>query len=384
MKNDDLMDAQTACGMLGVKPQTLYAYVSRYKIRTKTDPRDCRQSLYVRHDIEGLLHNIRRPRARADVAQAAIRWGDPVLKTAISEVRDGTIWLRERAIQECASNMTLEQTTALLCDVSEVVCPQTKPSIGGATPFARAIIVLAAEVEKTSPMRGQDVIEIGQDVGRMIALVTEACLGCGQSGPIHLRVGKAWKADSEAQDAIRRSLVLLSDHELNPSTFAVRVCASTGASLPAALLAGMTTLSGPGHGGVANLARAALSAANEGKIAEFLDENLRHTPYAFGFSHPLYPAGDPRAVDLLKNIPKNAPARKAVDALSEFLSLPPNIDAALAAASAHYEWPNDAAAILFSIGRTAGWVAHAIEQVQSGEMIRPRSKYKPGLERNLG
>jgi citrate synthase len=361
--------------MLGIKPQTLYAYVSRHKIRTKTNPLDSRQSLYSRHDIEELLHNSRRPRARADVAEAAIRWGDPVLKTAISEVRDGTIWLRKRAIQECASHMTLEEVAALLCDVPEVDCPQTSEPIGGGSPFTRAIRSLAAEVERASPMRGQDMTKVGQDVGRMIALVAEACLGNQHSGAIHSRVGAAWNAKPEALDAIRRSLVLLSDHELNPSTFAVRVCASTGASLPAALLAGMTTLSGPLHGGVSDLARAALNATSEGRIAEFLSENEQHTPYAFGFSHPLYPAGDPRAVDLLKHIPRNASVRKNVDALSELLSLPPNIDAALAAATAYFEWPDDATTILFSIGRTAGWIAHAIEQVQSGDIIRPRAKY---------
>ena len=79
-------------------------------------------------------------------------------------------------------------------------------------------------------------------------------------GPIHVRIGSAWGLDAKAQDTLRRALVLLSDHELNPSTFAVRVCASTGASLPAALLSGMATLSGPKHGGVALLTRDALSA----------------------------------------------------------------------------------------------------------------------------
>ncbi|MEL7133425.1 MAG: citrate/2-methylcitrate synthase, partial [Pseudomonadota bacterium] len=68
--------------------------------------------------------------------------------------------------------------------------------------------------------------------------------------------------------------------------------------------------------------------------------------------------------------------RRAVSTLSGRLSLPPNIDAALAVAAAHFKWPNDAAAILFSIGRTAGWIAHAIEQVRSGDMIRPRAKYQ--------
>ena len=379
MKENDWIDAKTACAVLGVKAQTLYAYVSRHKIRAKSDPHDSRHSLYARHEIEGLLHNMRRPRARADVAEAAIRWGDPVLTSTTSEARDGTIWLRGRAIEACASDMTLEQVSALLCGVPAFNCPTTRANAAGTSSFTRAMKVLAAELEDTSPMQNCDLHDIAQQAGRMIALIAEACVGGGKEGPIHTRIGSVWNVEPHSQDLIRRSLVLLSDHELNPSTFAVRVCASTGASLPAALLAGMATLSGPRHGGVAGLARTALNAANEGQLTEFLAENPQHAPYAYGFGHPLYPAGDPRAVDLLMHIPENSPVRRAVDALSERLSLPPNNDAALAATSCHFDWPDDAATTLFSVGRTAGWVAHAIEQVRSGVLIRPRAKFQAEL-----
>lgn len=102
MKKDEWIDTLAACDLLGVKTQTLYAYVSRHRIRTKADPDDARSSFYFLPDLERLLAQNRRPRARADVAQAAIRWGDPVLTTSISEVRDGTIWLKGRAIEDCA------------------------------------------------------------------------------------------------------------------------------------------------------------------------------------------------------------------------------------------------------------------------------------------
>ncbi|MFM8375003.1 MAG: citrate/2-methylcitrate synthase, partial [Phenylobacterium sp.] len=71
------------------------------------------------------------------------------------------------------------------------------------------------------------------------------------SGPIHLRLAKAWRLGpgGPGADLIRRALVLLADHELNPSAFAARVAASTGASLAACALAGLAALSGPRHGG---------------------------------------------------------------------------------------------------------------------------------------
>ncbi|WP_227287662.1 citrate/2-methylcitrate synthase [Boseongicola sp. H5] len=98
-------------------------------------------------------------------------------------------------------------------------------------------------------------------------------------------------------------------------------------------------------------------------------------PYSFGFGHPLYASGDPRARYLLNLLPQNSPVSKAVRHASERLSLPPNIDIALAAVSHHFGWPNEAATTIFSIGRTAGWAAHAIEQANSGAMIRPRAKH---------
>lgn len=275
MEETDWIDTKSACSVLGVKAQTLYAYVSRHQIRVKADPLDARQSLYSRRDIEALSHQKRRPRARAKVARAAIRWGDPILPTSISEVRDGTIWFRGRSIEDCAENMTLEHVAALLCDLPRVICPTTRARILGPTPFIRAMKVLALEAETASPMLARDAQDTAKLAGRMMSLVTDACLGQGLEGPIHMRVGTAWGLDATTQDGLRRALVLLSDHELNPSTFAVRVCASTGASLPAVLLSGIATLSGPKHGGVGILAHDALKAGLDATLETFLAKNVK-------------------------------------------------------------------------------------------------------------
>ncbi len=376
MKNSEWLDAQSACALLGVKPQTLYAYVSRHKIRASADPQDPRRSLYTRQDIEELIRKMRRPRARAEVAEGAIRWGDPVLATAISEVRDGTIWLRGRRIQDCAANMTHEEVAAHLCGLEKIVCPATAVNVTGQSSFARAMKALASQTDSAAPMLGRDLSNIAIDAERAMSVIANACLGDSKDGQIHRRIGAVWGVETQSQDIIRRALVLLSDHELNPSTFAVRVSASTGTSLSAALLAGMATLSGPRHGGVASLAKAALDATMKGSLDNFLAEHAQQDPYTYGFGHPLYPDGDPRATELLKQIPFDAPVRSAVEILSERLLLPPNIDAALAASVVHFNWPSDAATVLFSIGRASGWIAHAIEQISGGEMIRPRAKYQ--------
>jgi citrate synthase len=272
--------------------------------------------------------------------------------------------------------MSLEQVAALLCDVPHVICPIRRSPIDGKTPFARAMKALALDAETAVPMQGRTGEDIAQEAGRMISLVVEACLGKSSKGSIHERVGSEWGLDDKAQGVLRRALVLLSDHELNPSTFAVRVCASTGGSLPAALLSGIATLSGPKHGGVASLTNDALQAALQGNFDAFLSVNAKMDTYAYGFGHPLYPDGDPRAKHLLSQIPSDSLALTAASAVSERIRCVPNIDMALAVFADQYGCPQDAATTIFSIGRVAGWVAHAIEQVQSGTMIRPRAKYE--------
>lgn len=376
MNSADWIDAETACALLGVRSQTLYAYVSRKLLRVQADAADARRSLYARVDVDALVRQNRRPRARADVAEGAIRWGDPVLVTAISELRQGMLWLRERSVLDCAETMTLEEMAAHLWQVEAVVCPDMLGASSLSTPVGRAMEFLArmtAEAPAIDSCAADDLTLLG---GRLMSGVTNALLGEDLGGPIHLRLSRAWQASDAAADDLRRALVLLSDHELNPSTFAVRIAASTGAGLPAALLSGMATLSGSRHGGASAQARAALMAALSGEVESFLKARQGQSPYGFGFGHPLYPDGDPRAKLLLDRLPSDAEPLRALGALSERLGVPPNIDMALTAMGMVHQLPEDAPFIIFAAGRLAGWIAHAIEQAESGEIIRPRARYR--------
>ncbi|MEM7521590.1 MAG: citrate/2-methylcitrate synthase, partial [Pseudomonadota bacterium] len=87
--------------------------------------------------------------------------------------------------------------------------------------------------------------------------------------------------------------------------------------------------------------------------------------------------GDPRADHILRRLPKNGQARTAVRAFTTLLNIPPNIDMALAAMVRHLGCPAHAAQTVFAVARTAGWCAHALEQRESGEMIRPRAQFVP-------
>jgi citrate synthase len=99
-----------------------------------------------------------------------------------------------------------------------------------------------------------------------------------------------------------------------------------------------------------------------------------------GFGQPLYPEGDPRAVALLAALAQVAPkthslAEKAAETGLRLVGRRPNVDFALAAASLGLGLPRDSALAIFIIGRSVGWIAHAIEQYESGLMIRPRARY---------
>ncbi len=393
MSDTDWIDARLACAALGVRPQTLYAYVSRGLLRACRDSGDPRRSLYARPDVEQLARRHRRPRARAEVAAAAIRWGDPVLDTAISDIRGGRLYFAARPATELAARLTLEEVAAHHCRLPQwppsdaapfTVAPPTAvlAAAEGPTPLARALAALAHAAGAARPMAGQGRADLAAQGAALMPALAAALAGPvpgaePQAAPIHRQLAAAWGRDVAAAELIRRALVLLSDHELNPSSFAVRVCASTGASLPAALLAGFATLSGPRHGGVADLARQAqlAAAAGTGALAMFLAGPGAGPPYGYGFGHPLYPEGDPRAADLLAALEAHPAAVRPVRALADRLGLAPNVDAALAALACALDLPASAGFTLFAVGRSAGWIAHAIEQVESGQIIRPRARF---------
>lgn len=202
--------------------------------------------------------------------------------------------------------------------------------------------------------------------------------------PLHEQVSRAWSANAVQCDLIRAALVLLADHELNASTFTVRCVASTGASLPATLSAGLAALSGPEHGGGSASVKALLDAAlvapvPEKTVAAYFALDGSGPP---GFRHRLYPNGDPRAaylLDRLSKMPGASPdcARLLAMCIQEGQRRGhlPNADFALAAMQFVFGWPASAATVLFALGRSAGWIAHASEQIAEKTLIRPRARY---------
>ena len=111
----DWLEADQVLERLGIRPQTLYAYVSRGRIEAAAHPRDPRRSLYRASDVAALAQKKARGRRAADVAAEAIAWGEPVLPSAITTVAGGRLWYRGRDVATLADQgLTLENIGRLL------------------------------------------------------------------------------------------------------------------------------------------------------------------------------------------------------------------------------------------------------------------------------
>lgn len=171
----------------------------------------------------------------------------------------------------------------------------------------------------------------------------------------------------------------------NASSFATRVVASTGASLHASVGAGLAALSGPLHGGMTRHIsahwdewhgrppKAALAASLQALLEARQTGQTPH--YMAGFGHPLYPSGDPRSAYLLALLPFDSRRENLIDQVHATTGLHPSLDYSLVAIERALHLPPGAAFVLFALGRTVGWIAHALEQQATGQLIRPRAQY---------
>jgi citrate synthase len=173
-------------------------------------------------------------------------------------------------------------------------------------------------------------------------------------------------------------MILCADHELNASSFTVRCVASTAASLHACVLAGLAALSGPHHGGMTARVESLWDEAGEATNPEVvLCARLSREGYLPGFGHLLYPDGDIRASAILEHLRGRKQRWRSLAQAGENLTgQRPSLDFALVALRRHLELPEGAALGIFSVGRSIGWIAHAVEQRSQATLIRPRAAYR--------
>ena len=369
---------EEALKLLKVRTQTLYAYVSRGRIGMRPDPDDPRRSQYRAADIGSLTRRRERGKRPAAIAASAIAWGEPIITTTISTVRNGRLYYRGHDVAELAQSATLEEAAALLWDSSGPVrfhLDGRRPQ-GRGTARERAFVALAAAAAAGHPVHGR-LPAILREEAPFVATEVAVALGASakSDAPVHSRLAASWKKNRDTADLIRRALVLHADQELNSSTFAARVAASTGASLAACVLSGFATLSGPLHGDATVRIRSLMDEVVRTDARTVIAAHLASGVAIPGFGHPLYPEGDPRALALLAAFDPPPAFDRMITAVKTASGQRPNLDFALLAMSERCQLPHEAAFSLFALGRCIGWLAHIIEQAATGELIRPRARY---------
>ncbi|TAL34145.1 citrate synthase [Phenylobacterium sp.] len=379
MPPTDWIAAEEAQARLKVRPQTLYAYVSRGRVSVRPDPTDPRRSLYRAADIAALTERKSRSRKISEVAEGAISWGEPVLSSEITTVSGGRLFYRGRDAIRLAETETLESVARLLrgghgAALKRTDRPEPPP---GSDMRTRGYLALARRAATDPPARGRAPLALAVEAATLLDVLTDAIAGEVGGGAIHNRLALAWGQGpgGPGADLIRRILVLVADHELNASAFAARVAASTGASLAASALAGLSTLSGPRHGGATEAVRRFVAEAAERGPREAIAARLTDDRALPGFGHNLYPDGDPRAAALLERFTPPQELARLQEMVWAITGLAANVDFALMAGCEALKLPRDAPFALFSVARCAGWIAHAIEQGQQDRLIRPRARY---------
>jgi citrate synthase len=359
-----------ALALLGVRPQTLYAYVSRGRIEVRRDPASSRRSLYRAEDVARLAARAGASRRPEAIAAGSMAWGEASIVTRISTVQHGRLIYRGQDAAALSDHAGLEDVAGLLWNARDpvgFVVPQ-----GPETHVYAALADLAAH---SQPSLGRGPDRLGDAAATAIGRLAGGCGIAPGDAPLHQGLARQWRVGDDAADAIRRALVLVADHELNASTFACRVTASTGASIAACLLAGLAALSGPRHGAttqmVAQLAADAQRIGPGQVVRQWLD---RHGKVP-GFGHPLYPSGDIRAIALRRAVGFDPIMADLAHCVHDTAGTLPTIDFALVGLARATALPADAPFTLFLLGRSIGWAAHAMEHVLEGRLIRPRARY---------
>jgi citrate synthase len=417
----DFLTAAEAARRLGVKPATLYAYVSR-GVLTRSRAADGRASLFSADEVDRLARK-GRPRRPAGTLEITV-------ESAITEITADSLHFRGLDATRLAVSRTFEEVAELLWtgELRPAAGPwQARPAAltagraaqaalpAGTLPLERLQVIVPA-MAATDPLRLQldqsAVLAAGRNIvaGMVDCLPPAAGAGqpppaaargappaaargasppeaaAGRSGPVAARLWDrlcGHRASPGLLRATSAALVLLADHELAASTLAARAAASVRADPYAVVGTGLGAVSGALHGGASLGAETLLAAASgPGDVPRVVAELLRRGEKVPGFGHFVYRGGDPRATVLLDLVRRAAPksgqlaVAEAVLAEVRHKSLPePNIDFALATLARVAGMVRGAGEAIFAVSRTAGWVAHALEAYSGPGPLRPRAVY---------
>jgi citrate synthase len=382
------LSAAEAAAFLRVTKPTLYAYVSRGLVRSQPGP-DSRARTYNRLDLEQLRERKRiRNKPQVEVA-AALQWGAPLLDSSLTLItNDGPYYRGISALELALSRSFWEVVCWFWSGDWTLRFVPAKSAVrwqkGVSDPFHLQQSWLL-ERSSNDPlgyrldMPGAG--EIGAAIVRQfLAFLTGVADPAIEQAASELAV--CWRNQPDrAERVLNTVLVLTLDHELNVSSFTARVVASAGSNLYEVVNAAMCAFSGSRHGRISVKTEQFIRALEAGQSARaVIHARLRAGEEIPGFGHPLYPGGDPRARLIMQLLREEFPAeflkiQKRIADSERVLGKSANLDLALAAVARVLALPVHSAFHLFALGRTVGWIAHAVEQHKSGAFIRPRARY---------
>jgi citrate synthase len=357
-----------------------------------------RHSLYTYYDVERLKARSLARAGHGPMAANAMRWGEPVLGTAITEITArGPVYRGRLSLDFVRQNATFE-------DVAEYLWSSIMPAAGTrwqgrptSTLAARAddiarlhpnvhirqfltemALLLGIESAERNHDRKNDPLA---DARQLITGLTGTF---GLLGPakryVSLRPGESIARGLsrvlglqgiKVEHALNAALVIVADHEFTPATFAARIAASVGSDLHSCIVAALQVQFGSSLGLRCDLLEQYL-----GKVPPSA-RILSLAPVSRPLEHPLYTDGDPRAEALMEVIAQLSIFKRSTKekAKTELDASGPSIDEALVALCDVLGTVRQVAGALLALGRTAGWIAHILEQQQENFIIRPRAKF---------
>ncbi len=394
MAPEKWMTSEAAAARLGVKADTLYAYVSRGLVQSERLP-GSRRSRFLRADIERLAAR-RRGGGRAGGLEVIIETDLTLLDPA------GRLFYRGWDVADAVrDHATFEEVATWLWSGERAAVPIEAPPAMIDTarrtvsalpdlPSMDRVRALVAAVRATDHLRDDRRPEAVAMTGRaLIATLVESLPIVGEAPAERddrSLVSRLWPRlsplppDASRLRLLDAVLVLLADHELAASTLAARIAASTWADPYLVVSAGLATLGGPLHGAASHEARRLIREVDAGvSAAECIGARLRSQQLIAGFGHRIYQDADPRAdllLDLLDATLAEMPAEQALLATMRERKLPfPNVDFALASLAERHEMVDDAGELMFTVARIAGWLAHAAEEYRHRLRFRSRAVY---------
>ncbi|MEV8088581.1 citrate synthase [Streptomyces nigra] len=393
------LTTREAAELLGVKPETVYAYVSRGHLSSRRAPGG-RGSTFDAREVETLARRNRRESTPGSGSGAELS-----VRTALTLIEGDRYYFRGVDATELAAQHSYEEVAEWLWTGRlrpGVTFTAPAASVAAARRAAGALPEHAGPVDRlrvaavaaaaADPLRFDLAEKSVLATARTLIPTLVAALGPADptdrdEGPLARRLWgrlSGRPADEKTLRVLDTALALLVDHDLAASTLAVRVAASARAHAYAAVSAGLGVLEGPLHGAASGLAhKLIVEVLDRGDAGPVIAEELRAGRRIPGLGHRLYTGEDPRArllFTLLRELPQCEPALAAahdiVATAARHTPLHANVDLALAVFTASFTMPATAGETIFAVGRTAGWIAHALEEYGERPLrMRPSGMY---------